>query len=99
MTDDLRTRIAAVFLDWCCKFEDMTDADRSDMADAVMEVITVHIPPIVASAIHSYADSEIMAMSYHGEPSDLAAMEKLNKEAAQIANYATKHERWNRHVK
>lgn len=33
---DLRTRIAAVFLGWACKFEDMTDTDRNDMADAVI---------------------------------------------------------------
>ena len=95
MTDDLRTRIAAAIE----SVRIQRDGDAAFMADAVMEVITVHIPPIVASAIHSYADSEITAMSYHGDPSDLAAMEKLNKEAAQIANYATKHERWNRHVK
>lgn len=41
MADDLRTRIAAVFLDWCCKFEDMTDADRNDMADAVIRELNL----------------------------------------------------------
>ena len=69
--------------------------DPAILADAVMELITVHVPPILASAIHAYAESELAAMKYHGDPSGLAAMRKLNQEAAQIANYATKHERWN----
>ena len=69
--------------------------DPAILADAVMELITVHVPPIFASAIHAYADAELTAMNYHGNPAGLAAMKKLNREAAQIANYATMHERWN----
>lgn len=89
---DLRDRIAAVLYH---SFDKLHSENTEVLADAVMELITVHIPPIVASAIHAYADSELMAMKYHGDPAGLASMEKLNREAAQIANYATTHENWN----
>ena len=91
MTDNLRDRIAAVIRrEVPCH---PPAADR--IADAVMEMLTVHIPPIVASAIHGYADSQIVALDYHGDGSAIEEMRRLNQEAAQIANYATKHERWN----
>ena len=92
MTDDLRARIAAVVYDM-----DALHAKQwsLDVADAVMEMLTVNIPPIVASAIHGYADSQIVALDYHGDGSAIDEMRRLNSEAAQIANYATTHERWN----
>ena len=78
--DDLMPTFTAMFL---------------EQADAVLEMLTVHIPPIVASAIHGYADSQIVALDYHGDGSAIEEMRRLNSEAAQIANYATTHERWN----
>ncbi|MFM8798691.1 MAG: hypothetical protein ACKODT_07020 [Fluviibacter sp.] len=87
----LRDRIAAVI----CGMDALHAKQWSlDVADAVMEVITVHVPPIVASAIHGYADSQIVALDYHGDGSAIEEMRRLNNEAAQIANYATTHERW-----
>lgn len=87
MPDDLRTRIIAALL---------SEDDVALMADAVIRELTDAIPPIVATAIQGYAQSELAAMSYHGGSKDVfEAMEKLNQEAAQIANYATTHERWN----
>ena len=95
MTDDLRTRIAAAIAkadqDWCSDnnlYEDMADAAIRELTDA--------IPPIVATAIQGYAQSELAAMSYHGGSRDaFDVMEKMNREALQIANYATTHEKWN----
>jgi hypothetical protein len=93
---DLRTIIAAAI-----KREDdlrvckLSDADIRFMAAAVADDLTKYLPPIFASAIHAYADSELSAMSYHGDPSGLPVMKKLNREAAQIANYATTSEKWN----
>lgn len=99
MSDNLRDRIAAalgnvdVVLDG---WDYLNDTSKFLLADAVMEVITVHVPPILASAIHAYADSELAGLNYHGGSKDaFEGMEKLNREAAQIANYATTHERWN----
>ena len=102
MTDNLRDRIAAVLdeslhrqkgIDRPDRFKDWID--NRELADAVLEMLTVHIPPIVASAIHGYADSQIVALDYHGDGSAIEEMRRLNSEAAQIANYATTHERWN----
>jgi len=103
---DLRTRIAKK-LHALYASTDFIDSAWDDLhpmtqekwlrdADAVIRELTVIIPPIVASAIHSYADSELAAMSYHGGSKDaFEAMEKLNTEAANIANYATTHQKWN----
>ena len=57
MTDNLRDRIAAVLdeslhrqkgIDRPARFKDWID--NRELADAVLEMLTVHIPPIVASA-------------------------------------------------
>jgi hypothetical protein len=64
-------------------------------ADAVMEMLTLHIPPIVASAIHAYADEQLAALSHHGHAEAICEMNRLNMHAANIANYATTHEKWN----
>ena len=93
---DLRTRIADALKErYDGRAADWLDAPWEEVADAVMEVITAHIPPIVASAIHGYADSQIVALDYHGGGSAIEEMRRLNREAAQIANYATTHEKWN----
>jgi hypothetical protein len=88
---DLRSRIIAALE---ASFDRFGVDDYNLMADAVMELITKHIPPIVASAIHGYADSQIVALDYHGDGSAIEEMRRLNREAAQIANYATTHEKW-----
>ena len=107
--DQLRDRIAAVLREHVEDQLTNYDAERNEcgcgnqglsgykdhVADAVLEMLTVHIPPIVASAIHGYADSQIVALDYHGDGSAIEEMRRLNSEAAQIANYATTHERWN----
>jgi len=65
------------------------------LAAAIADFLSRYLPPIVASAIHSYAQSEIVAIDYHGgQAGEREAMEKLHREAAQIANYATTHEKW-----
>ena len=97
MSDTLRTRIAAALLREdqlrVCK---LSDADIKFMADAVIAELTAAIPPIVATAIQGYAQSELAGMSYHGASKDaFEVMEKMNREALQIAQYATKHEDWN----
>ena len=59
MSDNLRDRIAAVLdeslhrqkgIDRPDRFKDWID--NRELADAVLEMLTVHIPPSVASAIH-----------------------------------------------
>ena len=114
MTDDLRTRIAAIhqahrwgvfrcgdgYARTCCRcqWRELSDGPThaEHVADAVIRELTEVIPPIVATAIQSYAQSELAAMSYHGGSRDaFEAMEKMNGEAAQIARYATTHEDWN----
>lgn len=100
----LRDRIAAaikradeaVYEDGADPFLRFRPASYDDLANAVIAELTTYLPPIFASAIHAYADSEIAAMRYHGASKDaFYALEKLNGEAAQIANYATTHEKWN----
>ena len=108
--DLLRTRIAAAVyqhtlfraLDQCecgAAFDGFCgrslDAWADHVADAVMEMLTRHIPPIVASAIHSYADSELAAITHHGSPEEYEMLKRLNDNAAGIAHYATTHVKWN----
>jgi hypothetical protein len=99
LRDMIAEAIYGVMLPWDgFPFNQLTDTAKAiylEQADAVMEVITAHVPPIVASAIQGYAQSELVAMSYHGDPAGLASMKRLNREAAGIAQYATTHEDWN----
>lgn len=107
---DLRDKIAATIychilfraLDQCecgASFDGFCgralDAYAAHVADAVIRELTIWIPPIFASAIHAWADSELAAISHHGSPGEYEMLKRLNQEAAQIANYATTHERWN----
>lgn len=90
----LRARIAAAIAkadqDWC------SDNNlHDDMADAVIRELTDAIPPIVASAIQGYAQSGLAALSHHGDDSAIEELKRMNKEALQIAQYATTHEDWN----
>lgn len=77
--------------EWDCTFTDHPE----HVADAVIRELTIWIPPIFASAIHSWADSELAHISHHGTEGEYEMLKRLNQEAAQIANYATTHERWN----
>lgn len=87
---DLRTRIAAVIANG------RMVRSNNELADAVIRELTEYIPPIFATAIQGFAQSELAAMSYHGASKDaFEVMEKMNREALQIAQYATKHEDWN----
>lgn len=88
---DLRTRIAAII-------DREVDGfwEPLAVADAVIRELNIWIPPIVASAIHSYADSQLAALSHHGHPEAIWELNRLNNHAASIANYATTHKRWNR---
>lgn len=105
MTDNLRDRIAAVLTahpdksdGTCCGRQDFATQDEwaAHVADAVIRELTHAIPPIVATAIQGYAQSELAAMSYHGGSKDaFDLMEKMNREALQIALYATTHKDWN----
>ena len=93
---DLHSRITAALLREdqlrVCK---LSDADIKFMADAVIRELTESIPPIVATAIQGFAQSELAAMSYHGGSKDaFEVMEKMNREALQIAKYATTHKDW-----
>jgi hypothetical protein len=91
MSDDLRTRIANAITDGL-----IARRGHGHIADAIMEIITVHIPPIVASSIHAYADAELAALNYHGGGYTAAEqLEDLQNNAAGIANYATTNQRWN----
>lgn len=108
MPDDLRTRIAAVLADALAADDSIVKVqygagatshivvDCNPLADAVIRELTDAIPPVVASAIQGWAQSELAAMSYHGGSKDaFDLMERLNREAMQIAQYATTHEDWN----
>ena len=98
MPDALRTRIAAALKSYGLvdQYGDpLPDEELFDLADAVIRELTIWIPPIFASAIHAWADSELAAISHHGSPGEYEMLKRLNQEAAQIANYATTHERWN----
>lgn len=97
---DLRTRIAAVMeahdVNSDCGCPGPITNWFDHMADAVIRELTESIPPIVATAIQGFAQSELAAMSYHGASKDaFEVMEKMNREALQIAKYATTHEDWN----
>ncbi len=97
MESSLRDRIAAVL----ASVEVVLDGDTLNetsawlLAEAVRELITVHIPPIVASAIRGYAQSGLAALSHHGDDSAIEELKRMNKEALQIAQYATTHKDWN----
>lgn len=121
MSDDLRTRIAAVLMDSLCAEIDKlgqyrhrytpTDDNGEPMsewwlgidgsvdvmavADAVIRELTETIPPIVATAIKGYVQAELAAISHHGEAGEYEALKRLNREALQIAQYATTHKDWN----
>lgn len=89
---DLRDRIVAAINgvdDW------RGVTDPTILADAVIRALTEAIPPIVASAIQGYVQSELAAISHHGEASEYEAMKRLDREAMQIALYATTHKDWN----
>ena len=94
---DLRDRIAAVL----ASVEVVLDGDHLNqtsawlLADAVIRELTEAIPPIVASAIQGYAQSGLAALSHHGDDSAIEELKRMNKEALQIAQYATTHEDWN----
>ena len=77
---------------------DVAEAMWADhVAGAVMEMLTIHVPPIVASAIHAYADSELIALRFHKDGTTaVEQVEDLHRNAAQIANYATTHKNWSR---
>lgn len=53
MNDNLRTRIAAM----------LSEDDVAKMADAVIAELTEAIPPIVATAIQGYVQSELAAIT------------------------------------
>lgn len=101
MSDNLRDRIAAALKAedeslYICPFDgEPTMASYDRLADAVIRELTEAIPPIVASAIQGYAQSELVAISHHGEASEYEAMKRLDREAMRIARYATTHEDWN----
>ena len=92
----LRDRIAEALLEEdqrrVCK---LTTHDIRFMTDAVMRIVNLHIPPLVTSAIHAYADEELMALRFHGGGTAVEQVEDLHRNATQIASYATRHEKWN----
>lgn len=97
---DLRTRIAQVLASTVCTLAEhspcaeCTEAELH-VADTVVDDLTKYLPPIFASAIHAYADSQLAALSHHGHPEAIWELNRLNQHAANIANYATTHEKWN----
>lgn len=95
MTDDLRTRIAAVLNANLPVMEYLRPGDTEYAADAVIRELTEIIPPIVATAIQGYVQAELVAISHHGEAGEYEALKRLNREALQIAKYATTHKDWN----
>lgn len=98
MIDNLRGAVAEVAMHFLSDRELawLTQDQSLALADAVIRELTEAIPPIVATAIQGFAQSELAAMSYHGGSKDaFEVMEKMNREALQIAKYATTHEDWN----
>ena len=96
-SDNLRDRIAAVVFKTRVNQGDpiVEMVDCNGIADAVIRELTDAIPPIVASAIQGYAQSGLAALSHHGDDSAIEELKRMNKEALQIAQYATTHEDWN----
>ena len=97
MTDNqLRDRIAAVIAQTAegRAVYQLTNADAAVMADAVMHIVNLHIPAILASAIHAYADEELVALRFHGGGTAVEQVEDLHRNAAQIVQHAITHAKW-----
>jgi len=92
MTDNLRDRIAEVIEETICGHWE--EGYGLTVADAVMRIVNLHIPPILASAIHAYADEELVALRFQGGGTAVEQVEDLHRNAAQIAQYATTHAKW-----
>lgn len=70
-------------------------AYEAHVAAAVRDVLEIWLPPLFASAIHAYADSELTALPGYGDdPTAADTLERLNNEAASIAAYAFTSNKW-----
>lgn len=75
------------------------DHHAAHVADAVQDVLELWLPPLFASAIHAYAEGEALSLPGCGpdgneDPSAEEVLQRLNNEAASIAQYALTSTNW-----
>jgi hypothetical protein len=68
---------------------------QSHLAAAIQDVLEIWLPPLFASALHGYADSELSGFPGYGDdPNGTDVLEQLNRDAASIASYALTSNKW-----
>lgn len=97
--DNPETWSAGCMCGWVASYlnVDRPDAEMNHarhVSACIVDAMERWLPPLFASAIHGYADSELCGYSYHGDGSAIYALEKLNKEATQVAAYALTSTKW-----